>query len=542
MLEEIRKQSQSTLIIILFGFIIFVFVFSFGAGSRGFREGGCGRTGVAALVNGEPVSETFFSFYYSQHLNSLRRRLESGKALKPEEKLQLRQEVLQSLVDQAILRQAAYRSGLYVTDEERNDSIRNMPAFQDEKKRFSFKLYSLFVQRYLQTTTDVFEELQREEMLARRMAEVIQDTARVLDDEIEAAYRLRETKVDIEYVKISAAKFATDTPASDEQVAQFVKEHPEEIKAEYEARSETYHKPKQVQVAHVFFEKRQGYDAEQIQEKREQAEISYDDLKKGADFAAQAKEYSEDDATREKGGELPLLTRELLAARWGTAVAEAAFALEEGALSPVIESEKGFHVLKALKVVPAEDHSLEEVQNDIARTLLRQRDANQKARAEAERILAAVKSGKKLTEVVPAAEEGKEGAPDRLVSQRSGFFSRMMPFVPGVGMNDDLVRQAFDLPRDKPFYEAVFTLGTVDGFDEYLLFGVAERKDPDMAAFAEAKPALAKQMLMMRRYQQVATWSEIQRSRARVEINQALLTIHKQKGKRAVEPIPMDDF
>ncbi len=541
MLEEIRKQSQSTLIIILFGFIIFVFVFSFGAGSRGFREGGCGRTGVAALVNGEPVSETSFSFYYSQHLNSLRRRLESGKALKPEEKLQLRQEVLQSLVDQAVLRQAAYRSGLYVTDEERNEAIRNMPAFQDEKKRFSFKLYSLFVQRYLQTTTDVFEELQREEMLARRMAEIVQDTARVMDDEVETAYRLRETKIDLEFVKISAAKFASDAAIPDERVAEFLKTHPEEVKAEYEARTDTYHKPKQVQVAHVFFEKRQGYDADQIREKREQAEISYDDLKKGADFASQAREYSEDDATREKGGELPMLTRELLSARFGNAVAEAAFALEEGALSPVLESEKGFHVLKALKIVPAEDHPLEEVQHDLARALIRRGDANQKARAEAERILATVKGGKKLAEVVPPAAEDKPDAADRLGSRRSGLFSRMMPFVPGVGMNDDLVRAAFELPRDKPFYDGVFTLGTVDGLDEYLVFGVAERKDPDMAAFTEAKQSLRNQLLMMRRYQQVAAWSEHQRNRARIEINQALLTA-PERAKRGVEPIPVDDF
>ena len=49
MLEEMRKQSQSAVVILLFGFIIFVFVFSFGAGSMGFRDAGCGRPSVVSV-------------------------------------------------------------------------------------------------------------------------------------------------------------------------------------------------------------------------------------------------------------------------------------------------------------------------------------------------------------------------------------------------------------------------------------------------------------------------------------------------------------
>ena len=171
MLEQMRKQTQSTVMVILFGFIIFVFVFSFGAGSVGFRKGGCGRSGLVAMVNGEDVGEMEFQYYYDQ---ALRARLRGRqKPLTREEKIMLRRQVLNAIIDRILLVQAAHRAGLRVTDSERNRSIRE--AFKDKDGCFDLKRYKFYLTRYLQTTPAIFEENWRERMLADRMAEVIKD-------------------------------------------------------------------------------------------------------------------------------------------------------------------------------------------------------------------------------------------------------------------------------------------------------------------------------------------------------------------------------
>ena len=107
MLDKIRQQSQSAIILLLFGFIIFVFVFSFGAGSEGFRSGGCGRAGIAAMVNGEGISDMHFQFHYDQQLRMALSKKKQGSFLRREDKLALRQQVMETLIDQALLIQAA---------------------------------------------------------------------------------------------------------------------------------------------------------------------------------------------------------------------------------------------------------------------------------------------------------------------------------------------------------------------------------------------------------------------------------------------------
>ncbi len=533
MLDKMRQQSQSAIILLLFGFIIFVFVFSFGAGSEGFRSGGCGRMGVAAMVNGEGISDMHFQFHYDQQLRMELSKKKQGRFLRREDKLALRQQVMETLVDQALLMQAANNIGLHVTDEERNQSIRSSPQFKDDNQQFNFKMYKMIVQRYYQTTMKLFEEVWREQMLAQRMAQIIQDTARVTEEELQHAYTLRETKIDLAFVKIPAATYLKSATPQDQAVQDFLKNQKDRAEEFYNSHSERYHKPKQVQVAHVFFEVRKEYDQEQETDKREQAELTVDDLKKGADFSKQVKDYSEDDATREKAGELPLLTREALTARWGAPFAEAAFELDPESLSGVVKSDKGYHVIKCLKVVAAEDHPLEEVKADIAKEILTNDRAKERARSEAERLLAGLKQGKRLEELA-SAQPGSEGqAP--LEVQRTGMIARMREFVPPIGMDADLAQAVFSLTKEAPVPDRVFELSPPMGMGlpSYVVVRLEDRTEPDMTSFPEAKPVLTSQLLAGRRQEQLSAWLHQQRENAQIEVNQAFLMDVTPPGMRS---------
>jgi len=65
----------------------------------------------------------------------------------------------------------------------------------------------------------------------------------------------------------------------------------------------------------------------------------------GADFASMARIYSEDPGSAAKGGELGDFTRGVMYPEFEAA----AFALQEGEISPIVETEAGFHILQLIK-------------------------------------------------------------------------------------------------------------------------------------------------------------------------------------------------
>jgi parvulin-like peptidyl-prolyl isomerase len=372
-------------------------------------------------------------------------------------------------------------------------------------------------------------------MLAQRMAQIIQDTARVTDEELLQAYIMKETKVDLAYVKVPAAMYLKTATPAEKDVQEFFKSQMGRVEEFYNSHSDRYHKPKKVQVAHVFFEVRKEYDKEQETDKHEQAELTVDDLKKGADFAKQAKDYSEDHATREKGGELPLLTLEALTARWGAPFAEAAFELNPDGTSGVVKSDKGYHVIRCLKLVAAEDHSLEEVKAEIAKEMLTNDRAQAQAQAEAQRLLAGLKQGKQLEDLAPPLPETADNKPPTgLHSQRTGKIARMGGFVPPIGIDENLARTVFELTKEKPIPEKVFELSPPAGLGlpSYVVVQLKDRVEPDMTAFPEAKPVLTNQFLAGRRQGQLTAWLEHQRENAQIEVNQAFLVDVASPGQR----------
>ncbi|MBN1315298.1 MAG: peptidylprolyl isomerase [Anaerolineales bacterium] len=73
-------------------------------------------------------------------------------------------------------------------------------------------------------------------------------------------------------------------------------------------------------------------------------------LELGMDFATLASEYSLDESTRMNGGDLGFFPRDFLLS---PQVEEAAFLMEEGEISGLVESDFGFHIIRVLEKDPA---------------------------------------------------------------------------------------------------------------------------------------------------------------------------------------------
>ena len=84
-------------------------------------------------------------------------------------------------------------------------------------------------------------------------------------------------------------------------------------------------------------------------------------VKGGGDFAALAKQYSEDDLSKVKGGDLDYFGRGAMVKEFE----DAAWALEPGQTSDLVRSQFGFHIIRLTARRPAATRPLQEVRPQI---------------------------------------------------------------------------------------------------------------------------------------------------------------------------------
>jgi peptidyl-prolyl cis-trans isomerase C len=126
--------------------------------------------------------------------------------------------------------------------------------------------------------------------------------------------------------------------------------------------------PEGVRVRHVLLLVRPKDTADQKAAQRKKAEELRAKIAGGADFAAVAKESSEDPGTAPKGGEVGWIER----GQTVPTFEQAAFTLEPGKLSDVVETRFGYHVIQVEEKRPEKKLAFAEVKEQID-ALLKQR-------------------------------------------------------------------------------------------------------------------------------------------------------------------------
>jgi peptidyl-prolyl cis-trans isomerase C len=156
-------------------------------------------------------------------------------------------------------------------------------------------------------------------------------------DQVLEAQGLNEEKLrkmmsrDLGIQKLIESEIAAEIEVTAEQKQTFYQENSEQMK-----------EPEQVRLSHILV----GADENATPEQRELAKKKTEGIRAravaGEDFAALARENSDDPGSKAKGGELPWVGR-------GDTVPPfeaAAFALSPGEISEVVETRYGYHVIK----------------------------------------------------------------------------------------------------------------------------------------------------------------------------------------------------
>jgi peptidyl-prolyl cis-trans isomerase D len=493
MLQFMRQRASSWIIKGILSIIVLAFIFM---GVGNFRNQ---NNVTAATVNGDDISVTQFQDRYYTLMDSARQQF--GNQLNDEilKMLNLKERALDQLITETLLLQKAAEIGFQVSDRELSDTIRNMAVFQRDG-RFSPDLYNAILKRN-RLTPEGFEQLQKREMLIQKVKQLIDDSVKISDDEARSWFDWQQAEIKIKVAVFKPRDFLDVNPSED-ALKKYFDEHkekyrtqektqityirfdPEEFTAQvtvnedevrqyYEDHISDYSTEKTVEASHVLIKVDENAPEATVSAKEAEAMKIYEMVTSGGkDFAAVAKEYSEDSGSAYKGGSLGKLKKNEVVAPF----AEKVFSMEPGEISRPLRTRFGWHVIKVDKVNEASVTPLSEAAADIKKKL-----ALEKARNLAyQEALSVFDTAIDKDSVEKAAEASNRKA------ETTPLFTRT-DSLEGIPESGDLIRQAFDL-LDNEISDVFETGGS------YYLFQVVQRVAPDVPALASVREQVLKDL------------------------------------------------
>jgi peptidyl-prolyl cis-trans isomerase D len=389
-------------------------------------------TGAAAKVDGTDISSTEFRRAYQNAHSEYQKRYKDN--FDPAA-MQLSKMVLNSLVSEHILHKEAEKAGFYTSDQEIDSFLTKVQIFKDEKGNFSGELLDNYMRANGYTEAS-FTETVRRQLTSNKFRSLLMEAQYTPLDEVKSNYILRETRYDVRFIKLDKDSLKVTVPEAEVQ-AFITGDGKAKIAQYYEANKNSFQSDKKVQAQHILIAFQESRNASGAAKERtkEAARKLADELlaqakAKKDQFAALASKHSDDISTKEKGGDLGFFTKDAMVPEFSNV----AFNLQEGAVSDVVESPFGFHIIKVNKVQPAKTTTLEEATPQIAQTLL-SKDRRPKLIEElGTTLLNEVKSGN-----TPRADALL--AANNLKWEETGEFALTSRFIPKIG-GDNAVKDA----------------------------------------------------------------------------------------------------
>src|SRR5262249_25503696 len=412
---------------------------------------------TVAVVQGEQIRADEFRRTYQAQLQSYRAAYGGNMNEGLLKQLGIDQQILQQMVDERAALAEAQRLGLKISDEEVAQRIYAIPAFQENGAFIGTQRYQqLLASQRPPVTTSEFEENVRRSLAVDKLRQSLTDWVSVSDKELEQEYRRRNDKGKLAVVTFNADAYLPHVSASDPNVQAYFNAHtadfkvpekrkvkyllidvealrakvnvpPADVERAYNDNIEQYTTPEQVRASHILF-KTEGKDDAVVKAKAE--DVLKQAKAPGADFAALAKKYSEDEGNAKNGGDLDFFGKGRMVPEFD----RVAFSMEPGQTSDLVKTEYGYHIIKLTDKKPGGTKKLDEVRQQLIDQLAYDRAQTQAATL-AESLEQQIKKPADLDTVAKA---------QGLTVQETGLFARDEPIL-GVGSAPEMTARAFSM-------------------------------------------------------------------------------------------------
>jgi hypothetical protein len=216
MLSILRKNSKHWLVVGLMAIVAVGLTAFFGYSSR---NAGGGQT-WAAKVGGDTIKMGEYITRYRNVVEMYRKRLGPDFNEKMLEPLNIKFQILSSMVLDRIISTEANNNGLGVAKVELRDSIASIPYFQKDGK-FSMDYYKGMLS-YNRMSAHEFETIQKRDILREKMKNIIMTSSKVSDDELKAAYLVDNQKVRLSYMVVSEPTGAASSEVKKDEIKAYL--------------------------------------------------------------------------------------------------------------------------------------------------------------------------------------------------------------------------------------------------------------------------------------------------------------------------------
>ncbi len=382
-----RRHSKSILVKIIVGLIGVVFVFWGIYTIRGARPGS-----KIAYVNGDLISGREYQSAYRDMLLALQRQYKDYWNEDLIQVFQVKQKVLDSLIDKRLISQEARRLGLKVNDDEIADAIYRYPAFQVNGK-FDENRYRSLLNLNRMEPAD-FEAEIGSELLGAKIRHFIKSFLPVTNDEINEYYTFQNEKINLGFVAFNPEDCRAEVKATQTDMDTYFEKHKEEyripaqIKIDYitldpldfkdkvsvtegeiadyyEYNPGRFKEQRQVKARHILFRVPPDASKEADAEIKDKALEILKRAQHGEDFSELAKKYSQDTSNASKGGDLGYFKKDQMVKPFE----ELAFSLKKGEVGGPVRTQFGWHLIKVEDIKEEKVKTLDEVREQIEATL-----------------------------------------------------------------------------------------------------------------------------------------------------------------------------
>lgn len=383
MLQKLREKTTGWVAGIIVGILIIPFAF------LGINDYFSSRVETwVAKVGKREISQQQFRDRLEQE--RARMRQQQGAAFDPRvlEDPLIKRQLLDTMIDEELVLSAAEDGGVVATDEAVRNEIARIPAFHVEGK-FNQDQYRIALTSQGMSPSG-FDALVRRDLLLRAVPLRVESTALVdggevdaflrlneqvrdlklldvippandtapTDDELQTWYQahqnefLSEEKVSIEFVELNSADFSTDTQVDDAT-----------LRTRYDESKARFVEPERRLASHILLALPKEADDAKVAEVKAKADALVAKARApGADFAALARESTEDIGSKAAGGDLGWLENGATFAEFDAAL----YALAPGAISDPVRGESGFHIIWLRDVKPGSSKTFEQVRDQLA--------------------------------------------------------------------------------------------------------------------------------------------------------------------------------